>query len=557
MLMMIEENPIQNTLQVETALFPSESAGQTHALRTTLLEDGGKIVASAPLAAKAALRALTDEWGLQISGMPGQNLVDHAKALDLAVHNVYSTLDEGATRSLHLMHLLLLRQDRFFVAHLGASDVYLVRERKVHPLALAPSLRKLEESLGFEFESPGKLEPERVACGSFTWPELPVLNLIGSGLKAGDYLLFTSPGLFEQRDWPGILGSLARAEAPFDQATVRLARVGHARLRAEGDGYLLVHVPGVVEPAAPPPASARTAEDSQTLRALAPTGMEEVAQKALRHQLEFPASTGTSRPGGAGVGIGIAIVAMMLLGLLLLAPRFRGAPATSAPDQPGRTPRAGANAGLVAPKPPSYDGSTNVGGTPGPEGALRAAMPASVREDPKPTPNAKKLEDPPPPQIVAPPKPTIAAVSATPAAPKAAEFLAMDSASKSDPFAQGRDLARAGKFQQSSDLFRQLVADRAGAFTIQVGVVSKPETVMRYFRNAAGDTRLMLFVGKDRNFLTIGLFDSEADAWTAVQRLPEFFRRQNAVVKPLGRILADLPEQKSKDKPKPKPADPT
>src|SRR5262245_45030902 len=287
MLMTLDENPIQKAMQVETALFPSESAGATHALRTTLLEDGGKIVAAAPLSAKSALRALTDEWGLQISGMPGQNLVDHAKSLDAAIGNVYSTLEETLTRSLHLMHLLLLRQDRFFVAHLGASDVYLVRDRKVHPLALAPSLRKLEESLGFEFEAQGKLEPERVACGSFAWPELPILNLVSSGSRAGDYLLFTSPGLFEQRDWPGILGSLARPEAPFDQAAVRLARVGHARLRAEGDGYLLVHLPAAVE-SAEPAAAPRSAEDSQSLRVVPESGMEEAAHKALRHQLEFP-----------------------------------------------------------------------------------------------------------------------------------------------------------------------------------------------------------------------------------------------------------------------------
>jgi hypothetical protein len=535
MLMTIDDNPTQHTMLVETALFPSESSGATHALRTTLLEDGGKIVAAAPIAAKPALRALTDEWGLQISGMPGHNLVDHAKALDAAIRNVYSTLEDGATRSLHLMHLSLLRQDRFFIAYLGASDVYLIRERKVHPLALAPSLRKLEESLGFEFDASGKIEPERVACGSFTWPELPLLNLVSSGVKPGDYLLFTSPGLFEQRDWPGILGSLARSETPFDQAAVRLARVGHARVRAEGDGYMLVHIQGIPEPV--PAAQVRTAEDSQPLRIPPPTGMEEVAHKALRHQLEFPSSSGASKTGGTPIGIGLVVAVLALIGLFVLAPRFKGSPTPPGQAEPARTPRAGAFLTGVETRPPAEPARRGGAVTPAPPAAAREAARQAGTEEPQP------------PQVVAGPQPP-EAQAAAPGPPKAAEFLALDASTQSDPFLQARDLARAGKFQQSSDLFRDLVADRTSAYTIQVGVVAKAETVERYFRNAAGDTKLMLFQAKERNFLAIGLYDSEAAAWTAVQDLPEFFRKQNAVVKPLSRILAELPARKAKPKPK-------
>jgi hypothetical protein len=341
MIMTLDDESIRSSTEVQTALCPSESAGKNQAVRTIFLEDG-KIVAAAPLAAKEALRALTDEWGLQISGMSGQQLVDHARALDRAIQTVYSTLSESQTRPLHLMHLLLLRQDRFFIAHLGASDAYLIRDRKVHPLALAPSLRKLEEALGFDFDAAGKLEPERISCGNFSWPELPAVHLVSAGYRSGDYLLFTSPGLFEQRDWPGILGSIARSGTPFDQAAVRLSRLGTARLRGGADGYLLVRIDGGTVPASVQEAETSADESRPSMAALAPMRTDDLPQRHLSHQLEIP-SFGGPQSSGVPVGGGLAVLGLLVLGLMLFVPYFResGQPGADAPSPP-RTPCSGA-----------------------------------------------------------------------------------------------------------------------------------------------------------------------------------------------------------------------
>ena len=535
MLMTIEEHSTGNAVRIDTSLCPSESSGPRQTIRTTLLEDG-KIVASAPIASKVALRALTDEWGLQISGMSGQNLVDHARALDTALRSVYGSMEDGATGSLHLMNLVLVRQDRFFVAHLGASDVYLIRDRKVHPLALAPSLRSLEQSLGFEFESTSKLEPERVACGAFSWPDLPVMNLVSSGYKPGDYLLFTSPGLFEQRDWPGILGSLARSGTPFEQAAVRLARVGHARLRTDSDGYLLTQIAGPVV-APPVQAPAPSAEDSQSLKMAPPIVLDETAHKALSHQLEYPSAMGPSRTSGSPVGVGAAIVCALLLGLLLLTPYFRNATSrNAATNKPGNR--------LATERSDSKESRTKR--DPKPTAAASIATGRAATEAPAVPPAV----DAPIPQVVTTPE------TAAAHAPRGAEFLAMETGAEGNPFAAGAQLARDAKYRESTDYFYALLTERNKAFTIQVGVVTKPETVRSFFKNAGDETPLILLQGKDRAYLTVGLFDSESDAWMAVQKLPEFFRKQNAVVKPVSRILADLPELRPKPTPKPKPTAP-
>jgi hypothetical protein len=149
-------------------------------------------------------------------------------------------------------------------------------------------------------------------------------------------------------------------------------------------------------------------------------------------------------------------------------------------------------------------------------------------------------------------------VEATPASdggqPTAAELLALGSSSELDPYVAGRAMVLEGRLQEGSDLFRGILAGTPHGYTIQVGVLVKPETVRRYFQRAADGTSLMLFQGKERNFLTIGVFESQKEAWAAVQELPEFFRKQNAVVKPVSQILSELPEVKAKPIPKPKPA---
>jgi septal ring-binding cell division protein DamX len=550
MIMTIEEHPISKTLHVETSLCPSESVGANLTLRTTILEDG-RIVAAAPLPAKQGLRALTDEWGLQISGMAAHNLVDHANALEAAVRTVYGTLAAEATTGLHHSHLLLLRQERFFVAHLGASDIYLIRDRKVHPLALAPSLRKLEESLGFEFDNSAKLEPERICCGSFSWPDPPSVQLVSAGYRTGDYLLFTSPGLFEQRDWPGILGSVASAGRPFEQAAVRLARLGQARRHADSDGYLLVHV--VSEGESRPPAAAHSPEETRQAAPLAAAGApkseEAAAPGHYQYQIEFASATGEGRPGGSSpAALGIAVAGLLgLFAVLFLLPYLR----STAVQAPERSERGGRTTSLAA--------RTPVGSVP-PGSEVRAAGAAAPElqtpATPLPARQSRTASETAPTAEAGVPAES-SAVADAPAAETAdapstaADYLALDATpSEGDPFNRGRDLVLSGKLAQSSSLFREYAASRPQAYTIQVGVVSKADTILTFFENASEGIELMLLQAPERSFLTIGLYETQKDAWTAVQKLPEFFRKQNAVVKPIGQILAEVPAPKPTARPK-------
>ncbi len=520
MVMTIDNLSLSNSgIRIDTAVCPEPGPESGLSTRTTHLEDG-KIVAAAPRKAQPLLRTLTVRWGLLISGKLGDDMLGHARALEEALSYVHSQA-AAAMEFLGNLHLVLLRQNRFLIPHFGTSDVYLIRRRTIHPLVLAPNLQQLEETLGIELPS-SKFDASRVACGSAHWPDASAMQVATSSYLPGDFLLLTSPGLFEKRDWPGILGSIPKNGSPFEQTSNRLARLGRPRVQKEGEGYLLLRIDGEDSESKLEPT---TAAQERPTRPIHTAEIQEIIQK----QLVAPSPSSPVPRQSPGLALFLLVAGLLLLALWYLAPLLWKGDSESAPRHPVQLRRRSAvlgQAGL---------GETGLGSGFASSSRAKGVVSREFRQTPESKPLAKKPAS----------GNSAVAPSAVPhttnreaiARPTATEVLEKEKAEESgNPLADGRTAVMAKDLDTAILHFRQLFSARPRAYTIQVGVVSQSSSVLRYFGHGEG-VPLMLSKKKDRYYLCIGLFSTEPEAWQAIKGLPEFFRKQNAIPKAVSKVL--------------------